>query len=238
MPRQGRATALPEQLEAAIEESGRSLQAVGADAARGELEGQRDAVDLAADVGDGPCFGVAEHRAVTAGRDALDEELGGRIVEQLPGADGQPFRRRIERAQRIDVLALGAQRFAAGRQDADLRRFPDDGLRQRRQQVDDMLAAVEDQQHLAIVEMVDDAGREVVRLHHQSQRRSRYFGDVVVRAAQSEVEKAHAVAESLGLLVRGGESDGRLADAARSVDGDEAVGGQQLGYGAQIQVTP
>jgi hypothetical protein len=100
-----------------------------------------------------------------------------------------------------------------------------------------VLAAVEDQQHPAIVEVVDDAGREVVRLHHQSQCRSGDFGDVVVRAAQSEVEKAHAVAESLGLLVRDGEGDGRLADAARSVDRDEAVGGQQLGYGAQIRVT-
>ncbi len=77
------------------------------------------------------------------------------------------------------MLAFGPKDLATGRNDAYLRRFMNDGLRQRCHRVDQVLAAIEDQQDLPMAKVFRDAGGRIARFRHQSQRGGDDVGDIV-----------------------------------------------------------
>lgn len=153
LPRRRGALALPEQIEAFVEQCGRLLQSVGLDPAGGELDRQRHAVELAADPGDDRGIGIVERDLRAAGHGTFEEELKRGIG--LRGSRGQPgiVRRNGERRQSVDLLALDAQGLAARGEDMDMRCGVKDFGCQRRCGGDDVLAIVEDQQHPLVAEM-------------------------------------------------------------------------------------
>ena len=126
LPRRRGALALPEQIEALVEQCRGLLQAVGLDPAGGEFDRQRHAVELAADPGDDRGIGIVERDLRAAGRGTFEEELKRGIG--LRGGRRQPgiVRRNGERRQPVDLLALDPQGFAARREDMDMRRGVED----------------------------------------------------------------------------------------------------------------
>ena len=159
VPRQGGPAATGQQPEP-VAEPGRQLRhGQRADPGRGEFDGQRYAVELAAD--------FADRRDVLAGQAEPGPGQRGPVAEQ-------PDRFRLGRRPRICHLGLRygqrrhrparlprhAQPGLAGRQDAE----PGAASKKRRDRVggglDDVLAVVHDEQGLGVTQPGDDAAEE------------------------------------------------------------------------------
>ena len=85
-----------------------------------------------------------------------------------------------KRRERIDVFALGPQGFAAGRQDADMRRLLHDRLGQGSHRVDHVLAAVEQEKHVALAQVSDDVRGRVAAADGQAQGRCQRVGNRIL----------------------------------------------------------
>ncbi|MGY3391389.1 hypothetical protein ACVWW6_003980 [Bradyrhizobium sp. USDA 3311] len=131
MPRHGRASSAPLQRKTAVEQGSRACDAIRIDAARRELDGQRNAVEAPADARDERGLFRAELERTRALGNALDEELGRGVGEDLGDTQVFPFRRTIQREQPEDPLAFAPERLAAGRENTKLRRFANDALDER-----------------------------------------------------------------------------------------------------------
>ena len=81
------------------------------------------------------------------------------VAQRFRGPDAARRGRRLQRRQPAEVLALGAERLAAGREDADVRRAPEDRGDQRGGGVDDVHAVVEHQQHPPAAQRRDEVLR-------------------------------------------------------------------------------
>ena len=83
------------------------------------------------------------------------------------------FRRHVQRLYLIDQLSLGAQGFAAGRENLNSRARLQHHLDHNRRRVDDMLATIEHDQHLLIREELDHAPKGILRGAWSAQYRSK-----------------------------------------------------------------
>ena len=83
MPRQRGATSAPTKPEFAFEQRCDALNAVHTDTAGGEFEGERDAIESAADFRDDRRVLIIQFEWVAAGSDVLDEELYRREGQRL-----------------------------------------------------------------------------------------------------------------------------------------------------------
>ena len=104
----------------------------------------------------------------------------------------------------------------------------EDPFGERCDRIDDMLAGVEHQKHPLVLQMRDQARRCIVGADRQPQhgcdRRDRQIGC----DERAEVEEEHGATEGLDQIVRDGDRDGGLADAAGADDRDEALRREQI----------
>ena len=163
-----RAPPLPQQLEPTIEQRCRSLQAVHADPSGRQLQGQCNAVDLPADVGDHLCIAITQRPSQSARKGPFDEQGGSRIAQHVLGRENDAVRRDAQGWKRIDVFAVGTQWFSAGCQDADVRRLLHDCLGQGSDRVDQVLAAVENEQHIALPQVRNDMRGRITATDNQA----------------------------------------------------------------------
>src|SRR3984893_5886358 len=120
MTGQCRASALPEQSEAVIEDLRSSTDPVRIDTAGYKFDCQSDPVELAADPRDDRGILVAQLEAVVAGGRAVREKLHGRERQRRRGRQPLVVRWTLQRHQSMDVLALDTQRLPARREDVHL----------------------------------------------------------------------------------------------------------------------
>jgi len=97
---------------------GKATHAEGIDPASRELDGERNAIESAAYLGDGGRVGVGQLESVKAKRCALDEELERRVCEPFGSRDVGRVRWGSQRRQTYDRLPLASQGFPTGCQDA------------------------------------------------------------------------------------------------------------------------
>src|SRR5262245_1115909 len=114
-----------------------------AHATRGELDRQRYAVELSADLCHDRRIAVRKLESIAAGRRTSDEQLRRREGDNPLCGRWRIIRRAFESREPIDMLAFHPQRLSAGRQDMNLRRFRENLLGHRRGRIDDVLATVE-----------------------------------------------------------------------------------------------
>ena len=176
MARRGAPATLPKELESIAQQVGRALEPIGADPASCEFDRERYAIQSAADSRHGRGVGVGQAGRVAAGESALHEQLHCGRGEGFGRSQVFSGGRIIQRRQKVDMLALHAQRLAAGREDVHLRRLAIEALRQRGRRVDDMLAVVEDQQKPAPRQKGQETGKRILRLSERrpAQRRRRW----------------------------------------------------------------
>ncbi|MGY4299652.1 hypothetical protein ACVWXN_007747 [Bradyrhizobium sp. i1.4.4] len=238
LPRRRGALALPEQIEAFVEQCGRLLQSVGLDPAGGELDRQRHAVELAADPCDDRGIDVIERDLRAAGHGTFEEELKRGIG--LRGSRGQPgiVRRNGERRQPVDLLALDTQGLAARGEDMDMGCGVKDFGCQRRRGGDDMLAIIQDQQHPLVAEMREQCRQRIVGLRRQAQHQQDRGDHEIGIAERGEVDEMRGIGESLEQVVRDRHRNGGLADAARADDRDEVRADELVGDGGDRIVAP
>jgi len=177
LPGRGGALALPEQVEALVEQCGGLRKAIGFDPAGGELDCQRHAVELAADVRDDRSICIVEYDLRTAGRRTFEEQLQRWIGLCRRGCHPGIIWRHGKWRQPIHLFALDAQSLAARGEDVDLRCTVKDLRRQRCRCVDDVLAIVQDQQHPCGSQKCDQRSRDVFALNGEAERGSDRGGE-------------------------------------------------------------
>ncbi len=196
-------------------------------ARRGELERERQAIEPTADLGDGPDVLGREREAGLRRASPLDEQADRleRTCRRDVGVD-----RRLGRGEwrhRPTLLTRNPQRLSARRQDTAATA----GLEQRPDQPSDRLghalAVVEDDQHLAIAQVVDDhVGRIATRLiadaEHAHQVGRHRFG-----LRSGELDAPDAVSVATDLLGRDLEGETRLAHTARTGERHQPMRSQQ-----------
>jgi hypothetical protein len=213
------AAAGPEQLEAGVEAVGEVVDGQGPDAGRGQLDGEREPVQGAADVADPPQepgagreLGVGRARPV---QEQPDRWVVHRLVaggRDRKGWDGQ------------DLLPGGGQPLATGRQDrkpggASQQRLGEPGHR-----AEQVLAAVEHQQPPGPSGPLPECRRQV-RARRECAVDAHDVGDGVrhgARVAQrGQVDPPARVVVTSGFL-----SQARLADPARADQRHQPCGGE------------
>jgi hypothetical protein len=139
-----------EQAEPVVEAVGDLLGREGAQAGGGQLDGERLAVEAAADLGDGGPGGGVEREAGPHGGGPVDEEL-----------DGVGFGERVDGVQH---LARHPQRLAAGGEHPQAGARGEQGLGQRGDVGDEVLAVVEHEDRVAAVEGGEQPGERLGHL--------------------------------------------------------------------------
>jgi hypothetical protein len=163
VPRRGCAPAM-EGIELTVEQRSGAFDSVYANSAGGEFHGERDAIEAPAQAGDDRSFPITELQRAAARFDLFDEQLHG-WEAQCPHR-GQRYgipRRTFERRQMMDPFALGPQRLPARDQNVDLRGVTEQFLRQCSHRFDEVLAAVEQQQHAPLAQQCEDSWNRILR---------------------------------------------------------------------------
>jgi hypothetical protein len=243
-----RGAAAPRQHPEPVLEAGEELlHRQHPDAGRGQLEGQRDAVQPHAHLRDGG--------GVPGGQAEPGERRPGPVGEQAHGLRPGDLR---DRGPRLRVRTAGErrerqrrhaphrltrepQRLAAGRQDADVRAGAQQRLGQRGAGADEVLAVVEHEQEALGPQRVAERGQQGAAglLAHADDGRHR-LGDGGRVGERGELDQPDAAGEPLpreqGL--RHPEGQPRLAGAAGAGERDQAPGAQQPGRLGHVALPP
>ena len=94
--------------------------------------------------------------------------------------------------------------------------------------LDHVLATVEDEKQATIAQKADDAVRGIGVMHDKAQRRSDGAGDERRVFQRTEIKKMHMAVERRPHVMGQCDGDGRLADPAGTSERDEAIA-QQAG---------
>ncbi len=178
-----------------------------------EFDRQRDAVDTAADVDDGRGVGVGKCERGRHVACAIDEQSYRARLQRVGSA--RPVGRDIEHADGVNVLARRPQWFARGRQDAYARTGAQNRGGNLRCSADDLLAIIEDEQHLSIAQRADDrGGNGFLTVDAQRERRRDFVGNGVARDDRRQIDQPDAVAEAVQGVGSERERHPCLPDAA------------------------
>ena len=99
-------------------------------------------------------------------------------------------------------------------------------LRQPGDDLDHVLATVEDQKQAPVTQKIDDAVGRIGMMHDEAQRRGDRAGDERRVLQRAEIEKTHMTVERRPHLMGQRDGDGRLADSAGASERNEAVAQQ------------
>ncbi len=202
--------------EVAVEPAGEVAQRVPAQLDGGELDGQRYAVEPLADPGDGGPGGVGDLEAGLGAAGAPGEQL-----------DGVLRRQRVDRER---VLARYVERLPRRGQQGNPRGFPQDGFREARAGVDQVLAGIEDEEHVPVAQVVQD--RVDLRpgvLLGQAEAAGDGVGQQLRIAEPGQLHDPHPIGVAAHRLGRRSQRHARLADAPWPDDGHEACVVEQTG---------
>jgi hypothetical protein len=187
-----------------------------------ELDGQRDALQLATDRCDSSAVALGQVEAGDAGASTVEEELN-RLELLQPAPVRLLVRRTGQRGDRVHDLAVDPQRFTARRENADPRAVPQDRVGQPGHHVDDVLAVVQHEQEHARPQVLDSGDRAGLRRSPvQSQLAGDLVGNVVCLDDGAQRYEADAVREHPPEVCGHPQRESRLADAAEAGQGDEA----------------
>ena len=227
MARRRAAAVAGEQLQPFRETLREPAQAEEGDPARGQLDRQRQSVQLAAQVDHRGDVVVSQLEASIA-RLRLTDEQRDRAEADCLGRSGADFGHR-ERPEPEYALAVGLQRDLAGDEQAHARRAGGDRVGQPRDLIDEVLGVVEQQQ-------------DVERLHPRDQRRDRLLAAADGQAQRlrdghrhqrrarqrRQIDPGGAVAVRTAPRLRRRQRQHRLADATGTEHADMAVLREQV----------
>ncbi len=200
------------------------------DARGGQLEGEGDAIQPAADLGHDRCIGIRQFERMTAMGDLLDEQLHRRKVQGSCCCHRPCIRRRaLQGRQMMHLLALGPQCLPARDQDVNLGGVAEYVLGQRRDGLDEMLAAIEHQQRSLLAQMRQDNRQRLVRNRHKTQLGRQQTRDQSGILDGPEIEEVNGALKVGKQSVRQCQGDGRLAYSTCPDDRYKAVLFQQGG---------
>ena len=224
MARQRRAPAAAQQRQASAQAVRQAPQTEQAHGRRRKFDGQRNAVDTAADLAHGGDIGIRQHKTIGAGGSTFGKELHRCVGQRLVGAQRQAGRRQAQGTQPLYPFALDAQSLAACRQQVDALGTLQQLLGQFGGRDHEMLAVVQHQQQAGLVLQVGGERRDrVCGGHHDAERRGQRLSHQPRLAQRSKLNEDHLVALLLGKLARHCQRNTGLANAAGPDERDAAL---------------
>ncbi len=184
------------------------------DARRGELDRKCEAVEPPADLGGDRRIRIAQaERLESVGR-AVDEELNCREREGFVRLETRRERRHAQPRQPADTLPFHSKRFSAGREDLHARSICQDAIRAGSHGIDDVLAAVEHKQHLAVAQKSAQRSKHACGIRRQANCRGNGVRDESRVLQWRQVDEPHAISGQPDRVFGDGKGNRRLTDAA------------------------
>ena len=202
--------------------------AEGAHPRGGQLDGERHPVEPARDLGDRHEIAVVQ----------LDPWVGGDgpFREQPCGGGGRAVR--VQWRYRLALLAFDAERLPAGCEHPQRGRGVEQSLDEGRGRLEQVLAVVDDQQHVAPGQVVRDAHlRRLVRFHLQVEAAHEGGDDLAFGGGLRQVDEEDPVGEVRQLTCRGLDRDPGLACAAGAEERHQ-LGGRDQSVDAADELAP
>ena len=234
--RQRRTAAAGEDVKPQIQSAGEPFYPERRRARGCKLDGERYAVEAAADGHDGSGVALAQVEMRVGGAGARDEEPH-RIVAQR----GREFRRllggKLQRAQAIGAFPVETERLLTGGEDAGARHGAQQRLRFPRRRADHVLAVVEHQQEPTPAQCRGEPLRgPAAGAALQAQGRVDGARDQLGIGQGRELRKPDTIGKLLEHRPRGLEPEPRLADTPGADHGHEAVVAQELAQLPQLRL--
>ncbi len=197
--------------EPVVEAPGQLVQRQRAELDRGELDGERDAVEAPAQPDDVARVLRGEQEVRHGGGGAQREQLD-RVSAEEHGAIGVGYRQRLDLE---GVLALSVERLPARRQEPHAGRLAHDGLDQRGAGVEHVLAGVQDQQQPTVAQVIEHRVQLGPRVLLGQPEHAADGVDQQLGIAQAgQLDDPHAVGIGIDGLGADDERDPRFADTA------------------------
>ena len=131
--------------------------------------------------------------------------------------------RAVQRKQPEDAFAFGAEGLTACCEDLKFGQFSNEAFGQRRQRIQQMFAAVENQEQAPAAQGGQQTGQGILRTDRQSERRCNGARCKLGIPECAEIDKENLPGQSIKLPVAHGDGDRRLADATRADNGYETM---------------
>ena len=217
VPGEGRPAAAGQEAEAVVQPGRDLLHRQGAHPGGGQLDGQRHAVEAAAQLGHRAGVLVGHGERGLDGPGALDEQAARIDLVQVAGAHGRAGLRGGQRGDRQDGLARDAQRLAAGDHDAHGRAGPHHRLGQLRAFGQDGVAVVEQEEQAFALQVIHH-GRQQRPAGRLRQAEDGHDGrQHEVRVGQrAALDEPHAVLEATEQQAGEAEAEAGLAHPTRT----------------------
>ena len=194
-----------------------------------QFDRQGNAVQALADINRQGQFSVAEGKALLVGHGALDQQLHGRVTQGLGAVAGGG--RAGQRFKALHIFTFGAQGFAAGGEDVQVRCMAQQGFTDQGDVVEQVLAVVDHQQHLACLQAAGEAGQGGILARCQAEQGGQVGQDHGRGTERRQVQQVNTVAVMPDQQFRDAQGDGGLADATGAGQGDKALLRQLLYQG-------
>ena len=152
MPRRCRSPSAPFQLQSPVEQRCDLPQSVDADAHGSKLDRQRNAVELAANLGQHVRIVVRDIGTMTGRGGSFHEQAHRGIAQRLADAQPRSLRRPRQRDELENLLTLHQQRLSASCEDADAGCLLVNVFCKRGHDLDNMFATVDDEKQAAIAQ--------------------------------------------------------------------------------------
>ncbi|MNE52227.1 hypothetical protein D3C80_1468900 [compost metagenome] len=188
----------------------------------GQFDGQGNAIQPLADVDHQRYLAVGQFEVVTAGHRPFGKQLQRRVLQGGIALDGHLPRRERQGVQALHVFAFGAQAFAAGGQDVQVRGAAQQGFAEQGDGVDQVLAVVDHQQQMPLLELPGDGVQWITVLQWQVEQCAQVGGDHGRVVERCQVQQMSAVTVVADQPFRDPQGNGGLADAAGADQGNEA----------------
>ena len=212
--------------KAALQLPEQTFEAKAGDLPGRQFQRQRDAIEATADIDDPRQIGISQFEAVVAGHGPFDEELQRGKIQGLGAVQHGDGRGAVQGLQALNEFAFSPQALAAGGQDVQMRRATQQAFTQQRHAVDQVLAIVDDQQHLAFTQEHGEVVQGFCIMQGQLEQRRQMTGDHRRIVDRRQVQQANSVPIATDQLFGDPQRHGGLADPAGADQGDETLARQ------------
>src|SRR5882672_2292821 len=215
MPRHGRSTPHPRQVQPFVEQACRLAEAKYVNPAGCELDCQWNSIEPPADSRGNRRIRIYQIEITSHGPHAIDQQLDSGILQDLMCRHAAIFRRACERAEFIDMFTFNTHRLSAGREQMQCRDTADQFFCDGRRPIDKVFATVENDERWPFLQTIDQGWYDIICLYRHTECCGHGRSDERSAAESTQIDETNLAVENGAHLMGHCDRYRGLADAAR-----------------------